>query len=170
MRLLPVFAFAGLLAPWVLRAQERKDALEPAFYKVEINIADPADASAKSVRHYTLITDSGGKATLRANSRIPYSIIVNSSPQFQYTEVSVNLDCRLRESGGKVILMLDAQLSNPLSPVTSEPTNPPGPTIVTASVSVSAILVPGKSAQIAAINDPASQRKLSLDAVVTKLN
>jgi hypothetical protein len=37
-------------------------------------------------------------------------------------------------------------------------------------MNVSGVVVPGKSTQIAAIDDPASKRKLTIEALVTKLN
>ncbi len=165
-----VLMFAALAVPWALRAQERKEGSEPAFYKVEISISDAADTSSKAGRRYTMLVDSGGKATMRVGNRIPYVTATAPNPQYQYLDAGVNLDCRLRESSGKVILNLDMDLSNAVAPVATQAGSAPNPTIASTRMMVSAILAPGKSTQIAAIDDPASRRKLNIEALLTKLN
>jgi hypothetical protein len=170
MRLFLVFAFAGLLTPWALRSQERKDVPEPSFYKVEIHISDAADASSKAGRRYTILVDSARSSVMRVGNRVPYVTATIPTTQYQYLEEGLNLDCRIRESSGKVVLSVDLDLSTPSVFGKTDGASAPTPTIATTRMNVSGVVVPGKATQIAAIDDPASKRKLTIEALVTKLN
>lgn len=64
---------SALLAAAVLPApaQEKKDGIPAATYKVEFRIRDGSDAAAKDGRRYTMLIDTTGQGTFHVGDRVP---------------------------------------------------------------------------------------------------
>lgn len=164
------------LAPWVA-GQEKQD---PAVYRVEFQLRDNGDQTAPTVRRYSMLMDPAGRGSFRLGQRVPYTTgqvqsVSNAtapvvSSQFQYADVGVNIDCRLRESGSKVALNSDLEISTVAPPNKNVPTNPLAPTFGTLRLTVAALVTPGKGATVASIDDPVTHRKFDVEATVTRVN
>lgn len=161
----------------IAAAQERND---PVSYGVDFQFRDVVDKSSSSVRRYSLIVDSSGMGVLRLGQRVPYATAMSqpgagrSAPavatQIQYADVGVNLDCRLRETGSKVTMNANLEVSTLIPADKPAASSLPAPTVGSMKFTIGAVLTQGKTTTIASIDDPVTQRKLDVDATVTKLN
>jgi hypothetical protein len=178
-----LLAAAALPAP----AQEKKDGILSATYKVEFRIRDGSDAAAKDGRRYTMLIDTTGQGTFRVGDRVPVvtgsfqqgvggsgvSPLVNT--QFSYFDTGVNIDTRLIEQQqGKVTINATIDVSTIVThkPDTSGAVPGPAslqPTVSQIKIGVNATVSPGKASHVASIDDPVSQRKFDVEAVVTKV-
>jgi hypothetical protein len=178
---------SALLATAVLpvRAQEKKDAALTATYKVEFRIRDGSDAAARDGRRYTMLIDTTGQGTFHVGDRVPVvtgsfqpggagvSPLVNT--QFSYFDTGVNIDTKLIEQQqGKVTISATIDVSTIVThkPDTSGAVQSPvllQPTVSQIRIGVNATVSPGKASQVASIDDPVSQRKFDVEAVVTKV-
>jgi len=146
------------LAASLLPAQDTPAA---GSYKVEFLIHD--DAGAKATRRYTILIDPGGKGVFRSGQRIPVN---TGKDTMTYVDVGVNIDARLRLQGTKAVLNTDIEISS------AAPLSGPGsqqPKISQLRISANAALAPGKQTLIAAVDDPATTRKVEVEALVTPL-
>src|SRR5712692_5704154 len=162
-------------------AQEKSEPGNTNVYKVDFVIRDGSDAAARSGRRYSLLIDASGKGLFRVGQRVPYAtgsfqpglagagVSPLVSTQYSYADVGVNIECRLREMGGKIELHVSLDMSTLVQPDRAPPT-PPNPTIGTARIEMDAMVAAGKTSQIASIDDPVTMRKLDVEATVTKLN
>jgi hypothetical protein len=147
-------------------AQEKRDAPMFSVYKVDFTLRDGTDGG-KSARHYTMLIDSDGHGTFRVGNKVPYQ---TGNAQFNYADVGVNIDCRLRDGGaGKVVMMAEFELSAVVPPAKGAFATPPNPTMSQTRVGVNALLQPGKPVLIAAIDDPMSARRLDIETSVAKV-
>ncbi len=144
------------LAASLLSAQD----VPPAgSYKVEFLIHDDGDA--KATRRYTILMDPAGKGVFRVGQRVPVS---TGKDTMTYVDVGVNVDARLRMQGSKALLSSDIEISSAV------PLSGPGssqPKILQVRISSTATLAPGKQEMIAAVDDPASSRRIQVEALVT---
>lgn len=150
-----------------LFGQEKPPEAAGTTFQVEFRINDSADTSGKSTRRYAFLLDSHGRGNFRIGQRVPYSQQgPGGSTQFQYLDVGVNIDCRARMSGQKVALHAELDITSllPASDKISPP--PPAPLTASARVNVDSLLVPGKPASIATVDDPVTQRRMDVTAVV----
>jgi len=88
---------------------------------------------------------------------------VFTGSQTTYADVGINIETRLHEAGGKVLLTSNIDMSS---------ARPGGgtPTIAQVQVDVNTTVTPGKPTLVASIDDPATQHKLDVEATVTRLN
>lgn len=147
-------------------------------YKVELTMRDATDASAKAGRHYTILIDARGAGTFKIGDRVPVASgafqsgvggaginpLVNT--QFTYIDVGVNINCHLESVGeGRVDLRTDLDISS------ATPSKTPGmsnPVIGQLKLSVNSLLTPGKRNIIAAVDDPVTNHRFDVEALVTK--
>jgi len=160
-------------------AQEKRDTVT-ATYKVEYRIRDGSDAAAKNGRRYTMWIDNQGKGTFHVGQRVPVatgsfqpgtgangtSPLVNT--QFNYQDVGVSIDTTIVEQDGKVNLnsTIDVSIVVPTKP---EGNWTPPPTIGQIRIAVKALVALNKPALVASIDDPVTQRKFDVEALVTKV-
>lgn len=167
-----VWALAALAPVAAVYAQATE------VYKVELTMRDATDASAKAGRHYTILIDTRGAGTFKIGNREPVAsgsfmpgaggVGVNPlvNTQYTYIDVGVNIECHLEPvSEGRVQLRTDLDISG------TAPSKTPGisnPAIGQLKLSVNALLTPGKRTVIASVDDPVTNRKFDLEALVTK--
>ena len=167
-------------AVWPAPAQEKKDPSLSATYKVEWRIKDGSDAAAKNGRRYTMLIDTTGSGSFHVGDRVPVptgsfnsdgSVNALVNTQYNYCDVGVNIDTKLHEQQGQVAIYATIDLS------TAIPHKADGsaagrvlpPTISQIKIAVNATLTPGKPSLVASIDDPVSERKFEVEAVVTKI-
>jgi hypothetical protein len=166
------FVLAVLAAPLLpVRAQS------PEAYKVELTMRDATDASAKAGRRYVIVMDTHGTGTFKVGSRDPVATgsfqpgaggtginpLVNT--QYSYVDTGVNIECRLEQVEGKLQLRADLDISS-----TTPPKTPiPNPSIGQLKISLTAMLTAGKRTVVASIDDPVTNRKFDVEALITKV-
>jgi len=163
-----IVLFAALLPALTAFAQERP-AGETSAFKVEFKISD---GDPRAGRRFTMLLDGSGRGQLRLGHKVPYTTgnTAAGGMQWNYLEAGLNLDVRLRDLGTRVSLHSEVEISSVLGMEKgAAPTNPT-PTVAHTRLNVDAMVSPGKPTIIGAIDDPASQRKLEIEATVTKLN
>jgi hypothetical protein len=161
-----LFALLAVIAPLAVAQDQPMTGGSP-VYKVEFNIHDGTDAAAKAGRRYTMLIDSSNKGSFKVGNRVPVS---SGSGQVNYVDVGVNIDCNVQENNsGRVRLHADLDLSTilPLDKNTPAPSNP---TISQLRLNVNAVVNPGKPTIVAAIDDPATMRKVDVEMTVTRSN
>jgi hypothetical protein len=174
MRTFGALLAAAVLAALVpLHAQDRKSG--PGLYKVEFVFHDGRDAAAMTDRRYTLLVNELQKAVFKIGSRNP---IVSGSfqpatagsvtnTQYTYVDIGVNIECVVRESGGKIALHGSLDLSD-IAPHDSTAASARNPTIRQTRLELDTTVELGKPTVVASIDDPATARKLLVEATVTK--
>jgi hypothetical protein len=180
MRTTVALAGVALLAAFLpLRAQE-----EPVnqVYRVEFKITDSSEASARSERHYSLLVEGSTKSVLKVGSRVPVatgsfqpaagggsaSPAVNT--QFQYIDIGVNIECRVRDAGGKAAIHGSIDISSVVQHTGPGTGTQPNPTLGQTKLELDATLDLGKATVIASVDDPVSMRQLAIQATVTKVD
>jgi hypothetical protein len=174
------FACAALLAAAAapIGAQDKNASV----YKVEYRIRDGSD-TAKAGRRYTMLCDTTGKGTFKVGDRIPVAsgsfqpgvggVGVNPlvNTQFTYLDIGVNIDTTVRERLNETRVELSANIDMSTlvehkqaagSAVMSNPT------VAQMKIVVNALVTPGKPTVVASIDDPVTQHKVDVEAVVTK--
>jgi len=168
-----LMAVAVLPAP----AQQSKDAALSATYKVEFRIKDGSDAAAKNGRRYMMLIDTTGRGTLRVGDKVPVGTDYHGqgtgpivSTQFSYQDIGVNIDAALHEVQGKVAISGTIDLSTLISHKPDEAVLASPPTISQIKIAVNATASPGKPSLLSSIDDPVLERKLEVEALVTKVD
>ena len=139
---------------------------EPSVYKADFLIRDSTDAGAKNGRRYTIVLTRANKGTFRVGNRVPISTEPGSK-QFQYYDVGVNIDCTVVESGTKLSIHADLDLST----ASQGEKNPGGnPTISQVRLNIDTSVVPGKPMIVASFDDPVTSRKFEVEATIAKVN
>jgi hypothetical protein len=167
-----ILMLAAAVAPMLTYAQPAE------VYKVELTMHDATDASAKAGRKYVILIDTHGAGTFKIGSREPVASgsfqpgtggvginpLVNT--QFTYVDTGVNIDCKLDTAdASRLQLRADIDIS---SIVPHEKSVIPNPVIGQLKLAVMALIVPGKRTVIASIDDPVSNRKFDIEALITK--
>lgn len=158
---IPVLLMCAAVCPGLL-AQEKP--AEPAHnYKVDFTLKDGSDSG--GVRHFSMLIDAaGGLSVFRTGTRVP---VLSGKDELNSVEVGVNIDCRLREQGGRALLNATIDVST-LAP-SAQPV-PMRPQIAQTRVMVNAALQPGKPTLVASIEDPVQQRRLDVEATLTRVD
>ena len=127
-----------------------------------------------------MLLDSTGKGVIRVGNRVP--IVTRSfktgqdssnplvNMQFQYFDVGVAIDCRVRDMQGKVGLNAEIDVSTIIEHPKGAAEAPPNPTIASVRMTVSTTLNAGKLTLVASINDPMTMRTFDVEATITKVN
>ncbi len=161
-----LFALLTLIAPLAVGQDQPVTGGQP-VYKVDFNIHDGTDTSAKAGRRYTILIDSSNKGVFKVGNRVP---LTTGGGQMNYVDVGVNIDCSVQENtSGRVRLHADLDLSTIL-PVDKNAPAPSNPTISQLKINVNAVVNPGKPTIVASIDDPATMRKVDVELTVTRSN
>ena len=169
MRIAATLIFTGLLfAARPAFAQEKRDPGPRSVYKVQFTIRDGSQADPG--RHYAILIAADGRSVFRLGNKVPYvTATAQSATQYNYADIGVNIDCHLREIANKVALNTNIDLSSVLHGDKGASGIEPHPTIAQTRIEVTADLEPGKPTVLSTVDDPVTQRKLSIEAVATKV-
>lgn len=171
MRTTLVALLPALLIP--LAGQERPMA-DSGVYRVEFRIRDRGDSAANAGRQYAILINAGYKGVLKIGQKVPYatgSVTGNSGQaiptQINYADVGANIDCRLSEAGQGVLVRASLEFS-----ALEQPDKNPGALGIRVNqtrVEVNAVVIPGKPALVASVDDPVTHRNVDVQVTVTKL-
>jgi hypothetical protein len=159
MRTLPVLFLPLILM--VAHAQEQPvpERKAPAIYRVDITLRD---GSAQKARHFSMLLEAEGGGKINSGTRLP---VRNSKGDYTYIDVGVNVDCRVRERGGLVLLSGNIEISN--APPQGEAGAPPAIRQIRSNYMSG--VQPDKPAVIARITDPEAQTNLEIEAVAHRM-
>jgi len=147
----------------------------PEVYKVDLTMRDATDQSAKSGRHYVMLVDTHNAGTFKLGNREPVASgsfqpgagansLVNT--QYTYIDTGVNIECRLEQPDNNSRLQLRADID--ISTVSPPKGSVPNPVIGQLKLNITALITPGKRTVVASIDDPVSNRKFDVEALITK--
>ena len=140
--------------------------------KVDFTIRDSGDAGGKSGRKYSLLLNAGNKGVFKIGNRVPMATSASTGPsvntQFTYVDVGVNIDCVVGESGGRMSMRADIDMSTAIAPDKNSPIS--NPTISQIRLSIETAIPAGKPTIVASFDDPVTSRKFDIEAVATKVN
>ncbi len=149
-------------------------------YRVDFIIRDGNPAGAKAGRRFTMLVDADGKNSIHINHKVPYATgstqlaqgggAAFANTQLQYFDAGVDIDCRLHEVNTRLTMAAEFGVSTLVSADKNVPGSVPNPTVASVHMSLNTVLDPGKSAVIATIDDPATQRKFEIEATATRIN
>src|SRR4051794_30481281 len=123
-------------------AQDKKDNPTATPYQVEYTIHDANDPAAKNGRHYVLQLDNmNSRANIRSGAKVPYATTTGPNPtQWNYADIGVNIDCRLLERDGR--LMMNSTFD--ISSVSPNSQNSPTPIISQVRTETGTVVTLGK--------------------------
>jgi len=174
----------GFLAPLLVlgalgTAAAQENPLAP--YRVEFRIRDGSDAAAKSVRRYTMLIESTGHGSLKIGERVPVASgsfqsgaggagvnpLVNT--QFNYLDVGVNIEAKITRQDDKVAIVATLDMSTLVEhKQQSGSAVLPNPTVAQVRIAVNSLVPVGKPTLVASIDDPVTQHRFDVEALVTK--
>jgi len=183
-RSVALVAAALLLPQLAVHAQEKKDSVGRATYKVELNIRDSSDTSAKAARHYMLLMDPGRKTVLKIGTRVPVATTASFQPgtggtainplvntQYQYIDAGLTIECLVMEVNGRITISGNIDFVTVMQhEAAGRGGTPANPTLTQTKLDLDAAVESGMPTVIAAVDDPASARQFQVEATVTRLN
>ncbi len=171
-------AAAGLLISISsAHAQDKRGPDGPTFYRVQFRIRDGNNPSSQPVRTYALVTAANRKATFKVGDRVPVSTAsyqpsspgANTVTQFTYIDTGVTIECIVGNEGSKLVMHGNIDLSS-VDRHEGGPGGNPNPTVAQTRLELDTAVDPGKPTVIASIEDTVNQRKLQIEATVTKVD
>ena len=141
-------------------------------YRVDFLLTELEDGKKNNSRTYSLMAREGILNKLRAGVRVPIATNMGSPiPQFQYLDVGMNIDCRVEEREGSLVLNAVADSSSFSLP--GEPKAPGSvaerPVIRQMRSEINTVISLGKTTLISSMDDPSSKRRFQLEVTVTKV-
>lgn len=134
------------------------------FYKLDLTVKEMDGAKALNSRTYNIAQAVDEWGQLRVGSRMPISTNPGSS-QWQYFDVGLNMDSKLRERDG--VVSLDWRLE--LSSVPSENPGAPAPVVRNLKNNGQTILAVGKPTLLTSVDDLSSSHKFIFEVTATKV-
>ena len=140
-------------------------------YRVDFLLTELEDGKKNNSRTYSLMAREGILNKLRAGVRVPIATNMGSIPQFQYLDVGMNIDCRVEEREGSLVLNAVADSSSFSLP--GEPKAPGSvaeqPVIRQMRSEINTVISLGKTTLISSMDDPSSKRRFQLEVTATKV-
>lgn len=139
------------------------------FYKLDLTVREMDGAKVLNSRTYNISQRVEDWGQLRVGSRVPVVTLAGEGArptQWQYIDIGLNMDSRLREKDGTV--MMDWRLE--LSSVAAE--NTPGtnqPVIRNVKNNGQTVLAVGKSTLMSSVDDLSSTHKFVFEVTATKV-
>lgn len=121
----------------------------------------------------TFVSDKGGGdwTRLRVGNRVPVFVhtqekgSANPVTDFNYIDIGMNIDNRLREAGDALALEVTADISS-IAGETASGVGPP-PTVRQVKGTAMTIIIPGKPSVVFSADDPGSQHRFELQVTAT---
>lgn len=181
-RFVMTLATAGLMVlsticfPMLVRAQEApKNPPPPAaekpvkpvsIYRLEFTVREVEDGKRLNSRSYTMSVQDGDFGRIRVGNKIPYN---TGKEQFQYFDVGINIDCRLRDHDSYILL---ENTSIEISSVVKDESSVAGtlnPVLRQARASATVAVTPGKPTMVTSLDDVSSNRRYEVEVTATKV-
>ena len=142
-------------------------AIKPlSVYRLEFTVREVEGGKQLNSRAYTMSVQDGDTGSIRVGNRVPYSV---GKDQFQYYEVGINIDCRLRERENYVLL---DNASIEISSIVKDDSTAAGtlnPVIRQARARVDAAVTPGKPTMVTTLDDVSSNHRYEVEVTATKV-
>lgn len=145
-------------------------------YRLEFVLSEISEGKKTNSRSYSLLVQGSNQLNkLRSGARVP--VVTNqlskaSNPtfptQFQYFDVGMSIDCRVREQNGSLLLNTTIDSSSFAQPMPNE-SSIDQPVIHQLKADVETLVGLGKPTVIASMDDPTSKRQFQLEVTATKL-
>jgi hypothetical protein len=182
-RFLMTLATAGMMVvsticfPMLVRAQEApKNPPPPAaektvkpvsVYRLEFTVREVEDGKRLNSRSYVMSVQDGSAGMIRVGNRIPYS---SGKEQFQYYDVGINIDCRLREKENYVLLdNATVEISSVVKADSAEANPTSNPVVRQARARIDVAVTPGKPTMVTSLDDVSSNRRYEVEVTATKV-
>jgi hypothetical protein len=167
---LTTIGIAGLL-----RAQEGPKTPPPAnekavkplsVYRLEFTVREVEDGKRLNSRSYVMSVQDGSTGSIRVGNRVPYN---SGKDQFQFYDVGINIDCRLRERENNVLLDNASIEISSIVKDESPSAASPNPVVRQARARVDAAVTPGKPTLVTGLDDVSSNRRYEVEVTATKV-
>lgn len=162
-----VVATLALVVAAAAAAQEAPAEKTPkpvSVYRVDFAIHESENGQRVNTRNYTMLLEAGGDGSIRTGSSVPVPV---GEKQFNYVDVGVNLDCKLKERESRVALKIVLEISDIASRQESESLSR---TIIRRNRSqVQTAIPPGKPTVVSTVEDAVSKRRYELEVTATKV-
>lgn len=108
------FLIAALMAESCWAQAEKSKGEQEKFYHLDFVVKEIADSKVVNSRSYSTMISTGHPGSIRTGNKVPYQTAsAASTPQYQYLDVGVNIDCRsARELDAQLGLWVTAEVSN----------------------------------------------------------
>ncbi len=152
----------------------QESAAESASYRVEITLHETGARGPEATRQYVMVTSPGASASVRLGQRIPYARSVSApsqaEPQYFYADRGVSVECRVSAANvpSRVNLVLRLDFSDPVFGEKRPELGGPGPSNDTVQLLFPAVVPLGTKSLIGSVDDPVLERRLAVEALVTR--
>lgn len=148
--------------------QDAQPSTKPiSVYRVEFVFNELQDGKQINSRRYEMLAKADETNRLRIGSRVPVS---TTGGGFQYLDVGMNMDCRVAESEGKILLNITADSSGFALPQGKSVEAVSGqPVILQMRFGVDTVVLPGKPTLVSSMDDPSSNSRFQLEVTATKV-
>ncbi len=142
-----------------------------AAYRLEFSVRELEGGKRVNGRSYTMLVQDDTPARMRVGSRVPYPTAPKGLGQFQYQDVGMNIDCRVRERENYLLLDSTLELSSVVPPEKSEQTGEGviAPVFRQVRSSISSEILAGKPTVISVMDDVASKTRYEIEVTATKV-
>lgn len=144
------------------------------MYRLDFVLKEWDGSKTINSRNYSMVVEAPtgpGRTSgdLRAGTRVPVAIgSGGASPQFQYMDVGVNINCNLRSHGDSVVFNMSTEISS-LAVREGATELPAQPMVRSSKASVAGVLTNGRPLLLSSVDDPASSRRFTIEVTPTKL-
>jgi hypothetical protein len=136
-------------------------------YRVEFRIRDGSDAAAKTGRRYAMLLDNAGKGTFKIGERVP--VVSGPNGQVNYLDVGVNIDAKIGRQEDRMALSSTLDMSTVVEHKTAAGSAvAANPTVAQIRIDIRAMVPIGKPMVVASVDDPVTQHKLDVEALIVK--
>lgn len=135
-------------------------------YRLEFALSELEDGKKINTRSYSMLAQAGGVLSkLRIGLRVPVAM---ANTQFQYMDVGMNIDCRVQEQEGSLVLSTTIESSNLTPDPAQNVSSPDKPVIRQVRADLSTVVNLGKPTLITSMDDPISRRQFQIQVTATK--
>ena len=151
-----------------------------ASYRLEFILSELEDGKKVNARTYSMLAQAGGVLNkLRVGARVPVATAAFRSgdtsvsgmvnTQFQYMDVGMNIDCRIQEHEGYLVLSTTIDSSNFTQPPALSASVPNQPVMHQLRVDLNTTVSLGKPALVTSVDDPSSKRQFQVQVTATRV-
>jgi hypothetical protein len=170
---------AFLLSSFLVFSQEKPQPPVHNTYKVDLLLSEMEDGKRLNTRSYSMLIQSDDTGRIRQGNRVPINVGNIAPPsssnmsayavtQIQYTDVGMNIDCRLNEREQRVLLNTTVEISS-VAPEQGTSAALSNPVIRQARYQIPAIVQPGKQTVLTSVDEFDSKKRMQIEVLITKI-
>jgi len=164
------FVFATSALSQEPTAEKTRTERPLSFYKVDYVLRELQDGKVLNTRNYTMTIEDGDRGSTKAGARVP--VVTgggDKSPQWQYIDIGINIDCRLVTKGDYVALNSTVDISSFALPEQAANTTGQSPVLRQARTNMAAVVPVNKQTVIGSIDDVNSTKRYEIAVTATKV-